>query len=591
MFSIRKKHKVQALLYFTHPDSWKISEKINPESRRLHSNFLAKVTNIHTEKMLNQEPTLEAELDNFWIQELRNFFISYPSAWYDLKRKIHAHKTMHGNNLCIHKKDEPSILCTFLRLNWVWQVRIDTAIRREVFENQWLLRNASDEPSLLDCSHGEILNIEGHKRRKDFIKRIIEHGLKINSWASWRDYESHARFTWVYKEVLHFLKSIFWITFNNIPRNITIWSLSEYITQEIWDSEHGMQAKKAWMLAKSFTAWWSIPEIISVRNKWVDNLPKILNKLEALWVRFQNNPKNGTMNPDWEETQITSWQLTLTLDNWQDFNCMFEYRIKSLRSILLKMWESEEYNTVDAMRDIIGLAIVWPDNTPKSIKTEIISKFTWIMWDRTYILKNKGMIWKDELGVLKKRISDWGNSPIWWIDSGKKGKTSSGFINASISGFTEVEGWEFAGLEVQFFDKSWHDYWRNDHYTYDPLKIISAWSRWSWFMTPRQVIYCIQREIPENIRNDLLRKRPQGIFYDYLKSGILVAYKWEGTNDIYIVPSSQEQNFSAKFKSWSIRKIRIGTHSSQRITQDERRNSDKFREFILELNTYDLSTF
>lgn len=60
-----------------------------------------------------------------------------------------------------------------------------------------------------------------------------------------------------------------------------------------------------------------------------------------------------------------------------------------MRSILLKMWENEDYNTVDALRDMIGIAVVWPDDTPNHTKIQVMGKFSQIMSDRGYLLKNK----------------------------------------------------------------------------------------------------------------------------------------------------------------------------------------------------------
>ena len=72
----------------------------------------------------------------------------------------------------------------------------------------------------------------------------------------------------------------------------------------------------------------------------------------------------------------------MVLSNGKPFECKIEYRLKSMRSILLKMWESEEYNTIDAMRDIIGIAITWPDITTSKEKVEVMGKFSQLMEEK-----------------------------------------------------------------------------------------------------------------------------------------------------------------------------------------------------------------
>jgi hypothetical protein len=47
---------------------------------------------------------------------LKEYFGKYPSAWYELKRKIHKYKTYQNGTWMIQKEDEEHILSVFLRL-------------------------------------------------------------------------------------------------------------------------------------------------------------------------------------------------------------------------------------------------------------------------------------------------------------------------------------------------------------------------------------------------------------------------------------------------------------------------------------------
>lgn len=52
-----------------------------------------------------------------------------------------------------------------------------------------------------------------------------------------------------------------------------------------------------------------------------------------------------------------------------------------MRSILLKLWESEDYNNIDAMRDTLGIAVIGKDLSSKD-KIELITKMTELFADK-----------------------------------------------------------------------------------------------------------------------------------------------------------------------------------------------------------------
>lgn len=66
-----------------------------------------------------------------------------------------------------------------------------------------------------------------------------------------------------------------------------------------------------------------------------------------------------------------------------------DWRVKTPESILQKMWQKMQYNNVDAMRDIIGMNIIYPDSATDEDKKELITAFSNLMPDYGYILKNK----------------------------------------------------------------------------------------------------------------------------------------------------------------------------------------------------------
>jgi hypothetical protein len=66
---------------------------------------MAKTSEKSAEMLINSE-SIESELNTFNIRELRVFFLKYPHAWVDLKRKLHKYRKYEDRKYRISKKDE-----------------------------------------------------------------------------------------------------------------------------------------------------------------------------------------------------------------------------------------------------------------------------------------------------------------------------------------------------------------------------------------------------------------------------------------------------------------------------------------------------
>jgi hypothetical protein len=98
-------------------------------------------------------------------------------------------------------------------------------------------------------------------------------------------------------------------------------------------------------------------------------------------IAIENTPDGDT---------IHKGDLTVTLMGGKKQKCRVEYRIKSIEGILTKLWADEDYTNVDAIRDICGIAIIWPDDTPDDIQAEIIKKCSRGMSNYGYTFKETG---------------------------------------------------------------------------------------------------------------------------------------------------------------------------------------------------------
>lgn len=581
MFSIKKWRKIQIFYFiFSNPNTAQIGDIID-SNRTTECEDLS--TRINNKIKITQDIKHTQEIEQYISDPfLKRYFQQFPSAWSSLKRKLHKYRSYKESRYFISKNDEEYIFPVLLRLGREKDIgtNLTKAFYNDVLQNSPLISCISREPSLIDASYGQLwfMNWEDSHTQTTFIKNLINHGIS--------QHRSQNISTEEFRELLSYLKkylsSIFSFTYEDLWDTPTMYDVSQYISSKLFDKNiRGFEKNKVWMLLKSFAAWWWYKEIEELRNNWQEML---------LWLKTELS-KHGiiiTENEDqWEiwytdDAKIFSGTMSIKLPDG-NFSCKIEYRLKSMRSILLKMWENEEYTNIDALRDIIGVAVIWPDDTSEQTKIEIMSAFAQVMPQKGYLLKNKWLLKPEAIKILLQKLTTQNKEPLGRISNSKKGKSNEDFTNASESGFIRIND-SVTGFEVQFFDETGYNFWKRDHYTYDPLKVISAASRGNWFITPHQALLAIQKEIPDTVLQQV-NQTPQQILYSYIEKGQLIAYVWIASWAVYISPKDHSKNFFENTKNEEIRKIslRKNSKSTQWSWQEKHIRSDKFQEFIFQL--------
>ena len=480
-------------------------------------------------------------------ETLRKYFLQFPSAWADLKKKINTYGIENRGTIHIPKENEMDIFLVLLRLNRENDIgeNIEASFYKDVLENHRLLKHATAEPLLLDSSHRDLsfLSKSPDKEKSLFIRKNIEYWIFTNSDTP---VSGDTEFKKLYPKMIEYLEKIFWFNYNDFPEKPTLQTISDYIARRLWNSETENEKRKLWMFVKSFTAWWSYEKIETLHKTGIEQMKGLKEKFKKVWITLdtEDTSVNGK--------SIIPGKMTCELEDGTFFTCTMEYRFKSIQSIRLKMWESPDYNNIDALRDMIGIAIVWPDDTPQNTKVQVVSRCTEIMADKWYLIKNKDLFTRNEMKEIIMNTELSGKRPLKWFQEKRHEKSNPKFRNASVSGFTNLNG--PVGIEMQFFDQSKYDFWKMDHYTYDPMKIISAVSRWDWFVTPMQALHAIIREIPEGIRKEVLKHSPQEILSNYLTTSQLIPFVWEN-GEIYIVPKPHVWKFRASRRQNSVEQI------------------------------------
>jgi hypothetical protein len=186
-------------------------------------------------------------------------------------------------------------------------------------------------------------------------------------------------------------------------------------------SPRGEVRENAYRIIQAIHAWSGleyIQELHATAEQVIEKLPDVLEKVGIHIGPPKHTTRDGTV----------IYQSSFT---YKQREYEITWRIKTIMSILQKQWESEEYTNVDAIRDIVGISITYPDDTTITEKVEIVSKVASLMPDFGYILKDKGGL-KENISEVERIVREKGKNPVY--TSTKRGSSTNGkFENTSVS--------------------------------------------------------------------------------------------------------------------------------------------------------------
>lgn len=230
---IQKQPKIQ-LFHFRNPTSTGIQASFkehNSDNNTAEAQYLRHFQKRNEVDTILSETGYEKELISYQLGDvLNNYFLQHRSAWYELKRKMHAFRKFDRSKdgWYIAKDDEDKLLSIFIRQGDTIGLneQIENDFRQKILKNQRLMGQIQKEPSLLDTSHGEIRNLKPNQRGS-FIQNIIEYGILSNSDGDKKQMEE--RFREIFPILKKYLKSIYHIEFPNSDQIQTISELTAYI--------------------------------------------------------------------------------------------------------------------------------------------------------------------------------------------------------------------------------------------------------------------------------------------------------------------------------------------------------------------------
>ena len=572
MYTIINKHQRIQVFYKEIPDyispryesirNAASTSELSPDIRILISK-----TQEEVKKNIDQS-SISSELDAFRITDLKEFFMQFPHAWEDLKRKLHKYRCFKNNHWQISKADEWEIYSIFLR-HWreedTWSL-LKMAIPREIFKNSTLLKYTSASISLLDTSYLDILSLNEDIDKTGFIRTLIWRGIHGNTGSSPQDSNI---FNKIFPDLCIYLKKIYAINIDDlgITSQDNLQSLSEKIANHIWtkgSTEDGtwLRSKNAWMIVKAFHAWGGIEQIRELRKNALEAIEKFPSVLEGQW--FKLGKVTTSKDAEWNLV-YTSNDSHVILEGWIKTPMKISYRVKSLESILMKLWADEDYTTTDAMRDLIWCAISLPENIPDTNKEAVLKKLSRCM-------ANGGYLYKDKWGASRETAKNMWNffqktdkKPL--SQSKKRDEYSNPNLrNVSFSGFMRI-GDSVVGTEIQIYEDSAYEWWKAEHPLYNPRRILNGWSRGQDFVTPGQLIYAFKEKVDPKMASEELYKT----IMHQIENWYYVAYTINAGD-------TQEVVFWIK---WSIPKFKERFPTAQEIKETHK--NANFAQFIRNL--------
>lgn len=459
---------------------------------------------------------------------LRVFFDKYPSAWWDFIRKLNKHRRVRPDDPRSVYVDENHI-ADIMETLLIRGRREDTGenLQKEMrahLNDPALLRFASKQPSILDGSGYSFSKLD-KKTRLESIEKLIIAGL-TNNIDECKEWNAPEYFKVVFPRLLYYLNKIFWLNVESLHRAKT---LKDFVTSlgKMFDSPE--KVEDAWMVVQSFYAWPRVSEI----EELCENAKNDISKMENVFQKAGIHIKNVITEQHITGTTIHHAELEMDGKVYG-----ISWRVKTPESILQKMWQKSQYNNVDAMRDIIGLNIVYPDASTEEEKKSLLQTFSILMPNYGYILKNKWAVKKSEW-----LTEDLTKIPMA-IKEEKSEMTHEDFTNMSLSGFMRL--WKNYGVEIQFLSQSEATSKKKEDPYYKLRWALDAFFRWPKYRLPSSLYAFIENRVSVPYLELLSCNNLWDLFWKLISDGYLIAYRF---------PNKKQFFFTVKWKEDAVRAI------------------------------------
>lgn len=460
------------------------------------------------------------------------FFEKHPILWQDLLKKLSTtdsiEKTLwiankNPNNITvISSLPQEELYELFLVRNgfdYSSKEEFDKLIKTEIIDNLPLIRYANKHAphSFIDLPTYAMKQWSTY-HLKSHIKEAIKY-TQSNDVGT--DTKLLKLFNYMLPRMKVYMMSIWGINIDSLfPsfKGVASFSSIDVPLGIIIDKlkRNGKDGENAATFLRSFFAWSDLENIERVHRQAKKKIKPFFEAIyKKLWWTIT-----------WKNMEF-SGEYTLTIPvHWNTgFSIGGSFRLKEIRSILIKLYADRKYTTVDALRDLFGnfIYLDWINESDYATVIQLVSQF---MEPEFYFLKNKGLIPAD-------RIPHLSISPLH-VSNTKKARTADSFQNLAFSGTLNpvlTEKTKILG-EVQFYANKGnaHKKWIENHDILDAKKIIQWRIRGAEFITWPQILDRLTIEMNKKNSSELTPKEAFiACLYDFI-----IPYRIHGQANIII---------------------------------------------------------
>lgn len=390
---------------------------------------------------------------------------------------------------------------------------------------------AKTPPSFIEYPTHKLTKLETSGQVLNLLNRII----RRNTGKTGREY---IEFNKIFNEIIDNIKSIFGIDirssipgFDGIKEFTSLNAPADLIHKWLTSKKWRTPADAA-LLLRAFYAWWGINSIKEAQKNAKQAQKELFSTFDRLGC-----VDIAPLSEDSSREQQRTIKFNVPLSNGTHVPVIIDSGIKSIRSILIKLYADEKYNNIDAVNDLLWARDIL-EEVPLKHRAECIAWFSRFMGDSAFIFKNKRLV--DDTRPLEDfwQNTNENKEPVL-VSSEVKLRSSDEYKDCKYSGYISANlSKKPVGIEIQFFENKEDPSPKGEahHTILNAQKVIQGWVRSEHMITGKQILAVINKEcIDENTGYSPSELSIQEIFWTLMKKLLTPYTLWDSENTKMVI--------------------------------------------------------
>ncbi|EKD44563.1 MAG: hypothetical protein ACD_71C00100G0002 [uncultured bacterium (gcode 4)] len=499
-----------------------IAKLIDPSQKELQR--LTRLVSKKTHDLIN----IPFDIDTWYKSVITDKFLlslleKKPTLWMDIQRKIKKflrdHKIEQLTNQRQYEELTQQLLESFLisekEMGQLKNQKIivgnfQEQITHNIVKNKRLIQYVQKDTPISFIEYSTHL-LFGQSETSEQIERLLVSIIRRNTGREWNEILA---FNKIFRKIIEHIQGIFWIDITKSLRQFSkemdikefgsLYGPAKIIHQWLQETKWRSQRDAALFL-RAIYAWWNLDEIYKAQKKAKVAQKELFTHIKRLWG-YRELADMELLNSDRESKMGIEFHIPLP--NLEQYPIIIESGIKSIRSILIKLYADEKYNDKDALNDLLWIRTML-NRVPIEHHAEIIAWINRFFWTHAFIFKNKDLL--DGMEDIKNLWSKTSKQPFT-IDSKKSARSSTHYKDCKY--YWYLDSWISEtpiSAEWQFFQNKEDPspLWEAHHSILNAKKIIQWWVRGEHMITAKQIFIIIYNEC---------RDKKTGIFPSWLSA-------------------------------------------------------------------------